>query len=59
MDDFFRYKSHIFRGPLEGLSAQHLLDNLAAYKAFKRQERIEIIARLKTQIDSLYADESK
>ena len=59
IDDFFRYKSHIFVGPLQDLTAQALLDNLAAYKAFKRQERIEIIARLKTQIDALYADESK
>ena len=33
------------------------MDNLAAYKAFKRQERIEIIAGLKASIDSLYADE--
>jgi hypothetical protein len=30
---------------------------LAAYKAFKRQERIEIIAHLKAMIDHLYADE--
>ena len=30
---------------------------MAAYKAFKRQERIEIIAHLKDMIDHLYADE--
>ena len=30
---------------------------MAAYKAFKRQERIEIIAHLKEMIDHLYADE--
>lgn len=39
------------------LTAKKLLDNLAAYKAFKRQERIEIIADLKNSIDSMYADE--
>lgn len=33
------------------------MENLAAYKAFKRQERIEIIAHLKAMIDHLYADE--
>lgn len=43
MQEFFRYKSHIFNAPLSELTAQGLLDNLAAYKAFKRQERIEII----------------
>ena len=39
------------------LTAKKLLENLAAYKAFKRQERIEIIADLKNSIDSMYADE--
>jgi len=34
-----------------------LVDNLGAYKAFKRQERIEIIGHLKDMIDHLYADE--
>ena len=34
-----------------------LLDNLAAYKEFKRKERIEFIEYLRTQIDTLYADE--
>ena len=34
-----------------------LLDNLAAYKEFKRKERIEFIAYLRAQIDHLYADE--
>lgn len=47
IDDFFRYKSHIFNSPLSELTASKLLDNLEAYKAFKRQERIEIIALLK------------
>jgi hypothetical protein len=32
---------------LGNLTAQKLLDNLQAYKAFKRQERLEIIDRLK------------
>jgi len=48
IDEFFRYKSHVFIGPLGELNAQKLLENLAAYKAFKRQERIEIIALLKS-----------
>ena len=47
IDDFFRYKSHIFNSRLSELTASKLLDNLEAYKAFKRQERIEIIALLK------------
>ena len=34
-----------------------MLDNLAAYKEFKRQERLEFIAYLKNRIDNLYADE--
>jgi hypothetical protein len=59
IDEFFRYKSHIFNSPLAELNARKLLDNLDAYKAFKRQERIEMIAKLKESIDSLYADDSK
>lgn len=43
IDCFFKYKSHIFNAPLVQLSAQKLIDNLEAYKAFKRAERAEII----------------
>ena len=57
IDEFFKYKSHIFIASLGELSARKLLKNLDAYKAFKRQERIEMIAKLKQSIDSLYADE--
>ena len=57
IDEFFKYKSHIFTAPLKELTAQMLLDNLAAYKEFKRKERIEFIEYLRTQIDTLYADE--
>lgn len=34
-----------------------MLNNLAAYKEFKRKERIEFIDYLRNQIDTLYADE--
>ena len=34
-----------------------MLDNLAAYKEFKRIERLETIAYLKGEIDNMYADE--
>eukprot|EP00352_Strombidinopsis_acuminata_P009727 CAMPEP_0176357416 /NCGR_PEP_ID=MMETSP0126-20121128/14760_1 /TAXON_ID=141414 ORGANISM="Strombidinopsis acuminatum, Strain SPMC142" /NCGR_SAMPLE_ID=MMETSP0126 /ASSEMBLY_ACC=CAM_ASM_000229 /LENGTH=119 /DNA_ID=CAMNT_0017711019 /DNA_START=704 /DNA_END=1063 /DNA_ORIENTATION=- len=57
IDCFFKYKSHIFIGPLAELSAEKLLENLEAYKAFKRSERAEIIQGLKNNIDHLYADE--
>ena len=57
LQEFFRYKSHIYNAPLGMLTAQKLIENLAAYKAFKRQERIEIIGDLKNSIDSMYADE--
>lgn len=33
------------------------MDNLAAYKEFKRVERLQIIDYLKSRIDNLYADE--
>lgn len=39
------------------MTAQKLLDNLAAYKEFKRVERLQIIEFLKSQIDNVYADE--
>lgn len=57
IDDFFKYKSHIFIGPLPNLTAQKMLDNLAAYKEFKRKERLEFIEHLRSSIDNLYADE--
>ena len=47
VDDFFKYKSNIFKGPIKDLTAQKLLDNLAAYKEFKRVERLQIIDYLK------------
>lgn len=40
IDEFFKYKSHIFKESLSQLTAQKLLDNLAAYKEFKRVERL-------------------
>ena len=57
VDEFFKYKSHIFTAPLKEMSAQMLPDNLAAYKEFKRKERIEFIENLRYSIDNLYADE--
>ena len=57
IDEFFKYKSNIFKGPLKDLTAQKLLDNLAAYKEFKRVERLQIIEFLKQSIDNLFADE--
>lgn len=57
MDEFFKYKSHIFREPIKDLTAQKMLDNLAAYKEFKRVERLEIIDFLKSSIDNLFKDE--
>jgi hypothetical protein len=57
IDEFFLYKSHVFKGPLKNLTAQKLLDNLAEYKEFKRIERLQIIEFLKKQIDTLYSDE--
>jgi sulfatase maturation enzyme AslB (radical SAM superfamily) len=57
IDEFFKYKSHVFLTTLDLLSAQKLMDNLNNYRAFKRQERIELIGLLKRQIDNMYADE--
>ena len=48
VDQFFKYKSNIFKEPLCDLTAQKLLDNLAAYKEFKRVERLQIIDFLKS-----------
>lgn len=57
IDQFFKYKSHIFKESLSQLSAQKLLQNLADYKEFKRVERLETIQYLKDQIDNVYSDE--
>jgi predicted nucleic acid-binding protein len=57
IDEFFKYKSNIFKERLSNLTAQKLLDNLAAYKEFKRIERLETIEDLKQQIDNMYSDE--
>ena len=57
IDEFFKYKSNIFKETLDKLTAQKLLDNLAAYKEFKRVERLETIEYLKQQIDNMYSDE--
>ena len=57
IDQFFKYKSNIFKDRLGNLTAQKLLDNLADYKEFKRIERLETIEYLKSQIDNMYADE--
>lgn len=57
IDQFFKYKSNIFKESLCNLTANKLLDNLAAYKEFKRVERLETIDFLKTQIDNVYSDE--
>ena len=39
IDQFFKFKSHIFTAPFSQLTAQHLLDNLAQYKVRKNEER--------------------
>jgi len=57
IDEFFKYKSNIFKERLANLSAAKLLNNLATYKEFKRIERLETIEDLKFQIDSMYSDE--
>jgi hypothetical protein len=57
IDQFFKYKSNVFKEPLRSLTAQKLLDNLAAYKEFKRIERLETIDYMKAQIDNMYSDE--
>lgn len=57
IDDFFKYKSNIFKGDFAKLTAKKLLKNLGDYKEFKRIERIQTIDNLKAAIDKLYADE--
>lgn len=57
IDQFFKFKSHIFNAPFDKLSAEILLQNLQAYKVRKNGERKEIINNLKERIDFIYADE--
>lgn len=57
IDEFFKYKSNIFKERLGNLNAAKLVRNLADYKEFKRIERLEIIDFLKQEIDNLYIDE--
>lgn len=57
IDQFFKFKSHIFTAPFAQLSAQVLIENLTAYKAFKNEERRQKIQALYNRIDQLYADE--
>jgi hypothetical protein len=40
IDDFFKYKSNVFKERLGNLTAAKLLLNLADYKEFKRIERL-------------------
>ena len=47
IDEFFKYKSHIFKDALKNLNADKLLQNLADYKEFKRVERLNTIDHLK------------
>lgn len=47
IDEFFKYKSHIFKERLEFLNAEKLLVNLADYKEMKRIERLNTIEMLK------------
>lgn len=39
IDQFFKFKSHIFTAPFSELSAEILLENLRSYKARKNEER--------------------
>ena len=57
IDEFFKYKSNVFKEPLKDLTAKKLVDYLAAYREFKRVERLQIIDYLKDRIDNLFADE--
>ena len=57
IDQFFKYKSNVFKDSLKNLTAQKMLDNLAAYKELKRIERLETIEYMKSQIDNMYSDE--
>lgn len=47
IDEFFKYKSHIFKEPLANLNAEKLCQNLADYKELKRIERLNTIENLK------------
>ena len=51
IDQFFKFKSHIFTAPFAQLSAQTLLDNLRNYKARKNEERRQKIQQLYQRID--------
>ena len=57
IDQFFKFKSHMFTAPFAQLTAQILLENLRNYKARKNQERRQKITQLYQRIDQLYADE--
>ena len=57
VDQFFKYKSHIFTAPFDQLSGEILLENLATYKAMKNEERKVKIKQLYQRIDQIYADE--
>ena len=57
IDQFFKFKSHIFTAPFSELSAQILLENLRSYKARKNEERRQKIQQLYQRIDQLFADE--
>ena len=47
IDEFFKYKSNIFKETLGNLNANKLLQNLADYKERKRIERLDTIENLK------------
>ena len=57
IDQFFKFKSHIFTAPFGQLSAEILLENLRSYKARKNEERRQKIQQLYQRIDQLFADE--
>lgn len=57
IDQFFKFKSHIFTAPFAQLSANLLLENLNSYKARKNEERRQKIQHLYQRIDYIYADE--
>jgi hypothetical protein len=57
IDQLFRYKSKIFNQPFNKLSAQKLLDNLAAYKKKANEDRLTDIKCLKDRIENLYIDD--
>ena len=57
IDQFFKFKSHIFTAPFANLSAILLLENLNSYKARKNDERRQKIQHLYQRIDYIYADE--